>query len=533
VVESFGAYEVVARVAQGSTGVVYRARHVDLGRVAAVKVLSAALREVPGQLERMRAEAALLAGLDDPHIVEVYDFVEDPERVWIAEQWVEGASLERILSSHGRLSPEQSLGVVRGALMGLAYAHDRDLVHRDFSTGNVLADMAGTSMLVDFGLAAPVGGSGVLGTPAFLSPEVVRGEAAGKPSDVYSAAAVTFTLLTGQPPFPAGDVSAVLRAHLTTPAPLLEGFGGDLQDLLQRAMAKDPARRPPDAAAFLAELETAARRRFGAGWLERASIAGVVGSVVGLGAIAAGSTSTAGAAGVAGAPVAETVVVDTDTLTSASTGSGARAVGKGVGRVAGRSRNVLIALGTAAALFVVGGVAIAVNHASKNDSGTSSTTSPTSPSATPKPGVAGSPTSAVASGGTDFDVRGTLRVDDVKFNGTIGRHYQTTAASMHVSCRSGACTISNVRAPAVKEHSYLVRGLERTLKGAGPWVDDDGAIHSCSGRKLHHHFRVTLTITGTRVVAVAKGYSFRTPFSDPHFCEEFAGRYAFTGTKSS
>ena len=372
-VERFGGYEVVGRVAEGSTGVVYQARHVDLGRVAAIKVLSPDLRAVPGQLERMRAEAALLASLESPHIVEVYDFVEEADLVWIAEQWVEGASLEQILDTHGRLTPEQSLGAVRGALLGLAYAHERDLLHRDFSTGNVLADLAGTSMLVDFGLAAPVGSSQALGTPAFISPEVVRGEPADKRSDVYSAAAVTYTLLTGQPPFPATDVPAMLRAHLETAAPLLPGFGSDLQDLLHRAMDKDPGGRPPDAAAFLAELETAARRRFGAAWLERASIAGIVGSVVGAGAVAAGSLG-AGAAGVAAAPIAETVVVDTGTGTLAGTGTdgggagaGAtvQAAGKVAAKVARKSRGLIITGAAAATLLVVTGAAIAVNQAGK------------------------------------------------------------------------------------------------------------------------------------------------------------------------
>ena len=369
--ESFGGYEVVGRVAEGSTGVVYQARHVDLGRVAAIKVLSPDLRAVPGQLERMRAEAALLASLESPHIVEVYDFVEEADLVWIAEQWVEGASLEQILDTHGRLTPEQSLGAVRGALLGLAYAHERDLLHRDFSTGNVLADLAGTSMLVDFGLAAPVGSSQALGTPAFISPEVVRGEPADKRSDVYSAAAVTYTLLTGQPPFPATDVPAMLRAHLETAAPLLPGFGSDLQDLLHRAMDKDPGGRPPDAAAFLAELETAARRRFGAAWLERASIAGIVGSVVGAGAVAAGSLG-AGAAGVAAAPIAETVVVDTGTLAGTGTdgggaGAGAtvQAAGKVAAKVARKSRGLIITGAAAATLLVVTGAAIAVNQAGK------------------------------------------------------------------------------------------------------------------------------------------------------------------------
>ena len=175
--ESFGRYQVVEKVAQGSTGTVYRARHTELDRPAAIKELSPPLRQLPGQLERMRREAETLGGLDDPHIVDIYDYVEEPERVWIAEQWVPGAALSTIVSTHGPLTPEQSVGALRGALMGLAHAHERGVVHRDVTTGNILADLDGTSMLVDFGLAAPVGDTRACGTPAYISPEAVRGEA--------------------------------------------------------------------------------------------------------------------------------------------------------------------------------------------------------------------------------------------------------------------------------------------------------------------------------------------------------------------
>ncbi len=110
----FGPYEVLERVAAGSTGTVYRARHAELDRVAAIKELSPQMRALPGLLERFRGEAEILGGLDHPNIVAVYDYVEEPDRAWIAEEWVSGASLQAILNSQGRLSAEQSLGVLRG-----------------------------------------------------------------------------------------------------------------------------------------------------------------------------------------------------------------------------------------------------------------------------------------------------------------------------------------------------------------------------------------------------------------------------------
>ena len=269
----------------------------------------------------------MLASLDDEHIVAVFDFVEEPDRVWIAEEWVDGVTIAALLAAFGRLTAEQSLGVLRGALLGLAHAHDRNLVHRDFSPANILADRAGTSKLVDFGLAAPVGGTGVCGTPTYMSPEAARGAPVGKSSDVYSAAAVLFSLLSGRLPFPAPSAAAMLHAHLEQSPPALSGHGPAMAELVAQAMAKDPAARPPDARAFLARLEEAARQRYGADWLERASIAGLV-SAAGAGAAAVVAvTSTAGAAGSAAsaAQPAATAFVTAQAATGAAVTTARRA----------------------------------------------------------------------------------------------------------------------------------------------------------------------------------------------------------------
>ncbi|PZS18884.1 MAG: hypothetical protein DLM57_05130 [Pseudonocardiales bacterium] len=323
----FGSYEVLETVAVGSTGTVYRARHREIGRLAAIKELSRQLLAVPGLLERFRAEAQTLASLDDEHVVAVFDFVEEPARVWIAEEWVDGVTVAALLASSGRLSAEQSLGVLRGALLGLAHAHERDLVHRDFAPANILADRGGTSKLVDFGLAAPVGGTGVCGTPAFMSPEACRGAAVGKASDVYSAAAVLFHLLSGRVPFPAPTADAVLQAHLAQAPPALAGHGPALGELVAQSMAKDPAARPADARAFLDRLEYAAGKRYGPDWLARSSIAGLV-TAAGTGAavLAAGSAGTAaGTAASTAATVFTDAATTTGTAATAATGTAATA----------------------------------------------------------------------------------------------------------------------------------------------------------------------------------------------------------------
>ena len=409
--ESFGSYEVVGLVAETTTGRVLRARHRELGRDAAVKVLSAAVTSAPGVLDGLRAEAAVLAGLSHPHVVDLSDFVEDDDAAWLAEQWVDGASLAAVLAEHGALSPEQAVGVVRGALMGLAHAHDRGVVHRDVSTGNVVADLEGTSMVVDFGLAAPVGveqggaARAVLGTPAYLSPEAARGEPVGTTGDVYSAAAVLHELVTGRPVFP-GTAAEMLRGHLDTPAPRLERVGPELADLVARALDKDPAVRPADAGQFLAELDEAAQRRFGAGWWQRASIAGLVASVAGPAGVFGGAPGSAAASS---GPVVFEAAGGSPGTASRSGGDGGGRGGRG-GR-SSRSRLALAAAAGVAAVVATTAVVVAATGGPDGPDG------PDGPSAR-QDGSASTdtsgPTGDGASSSASTDVAPVLSVDPAK-----------------------------------------------------------------------------------------------------------------------
>src|SRR4051794_27415794 len=292
-------YEMLDRIGAGSTGTVYRARHTGSGEIVAIKEVVDAVRTDPDALDRVRHEARLLAGLAHPNVVRLIDVVDEPDRMWLVLEYVEGSGLGRVLAEHGRLTPEQSLLVLRGALTGLGFAHQHGVVHGDVSLDNLLLPTDGTTKLVDFGLAAPAGTTGgVAATPAFASPEIITGGARTPASDVYSAGAVLWTLLAGRPPFPGSDVAAVLRAHVEQPPPRLEGHGPDLADLLERALAKDPARRPPDGAALRGGLERPAERRPGAGGAPRPSRPGLPATAPGAQMMA----SVAGVGASAGAP---------------------------------------------------------------------------------------------------------------------------------------------------------------------------------------------------------------------------------------
>lgn len=280
-------YELTGRVAVSATATVWRAQDTLLERVVAIKALHPELAADPGQRARLREEARQLGAVGDEHIVAVFDFVERPDDVWLVEEWVDGATLRRVRDSAGRLAPEQAVGVIRGALLGLAAVHLHGIVHGDVAPSNVLVTVDGVSKLCDFGLAAPVGSAGVAaGTPAYMSPEAVRGDALSPASDVYSAGAVLASLLTGEDVFAGRDIDAVLAQHLSAKRPALGGVPPALQAVLQRCLAGEPAERPQDAAALLPLLEEAADRDLGAGWLGRAGVASLVGGAVAAPAVA-------------------------------------------------------------------------------------------------------------------------------------------------------------------------------------------------------------------------------------------------------
>ncbi|MFN2464815.1 MAG: serine/threonine-protein kinase [Candidatus Dormibacteria bacterium] len=303
-------YEVLGTLGTGATGTVYLARETALDREVALKELSPALAGDPGFLERFRAEARIMASLDHPNCVRVFDFIEEEGRAVLVSEYVRGASLRQVADHEGHLTPEQSLGVLKGALSGLAYAHGRGLVHRDIKPDNLLADGEGVSKLADFGQALVASGPGAAGgmpagSPAYMSPEMITGGRVDLRSDIYALGAVLFEFLTGRAPYTGDNSLAVMRKHTNDPVPdpralnsaLPEGVG----QLVTRAMAKDPNDRQHTAEQFIDELEAAAVAGYGADWEKRSSIKrAVAATAAALGLLLLGEAGAAAAAGAVG-----------------------------------------------------------------------------------------------------------------------------------------------------------------------------------------------------------------------------------------
>jgi len=262
-------YTEVKTLGSGGFGEVVLARHDALGTQVAIKYLHGQLLADPEFAELFRAEAAVLASLDDPNVVRLYEYVESPSGAAIVMELVEGVSLREILSRHGQTTPEAALVVLQGSLLGLAAAHRRGVVHRDYKPENVLIDGAGASKLTDFGIAARAGQAAVsAGTLAYAPPEQFAGTPATPAADVYAATATFYECLTGRPPFTGDSMERLLYQHLVEPVPL-ETVPEPLRPLIAAGLAKDPSDRPADGAALVTELRAVAGRTYGPDWEDR------------------------------------------------------------------------------------------------------------------------------------------------------------------------------------------------------------------------------------------------------------------------
>jgi eukaryotic-like serine/threonine-protein kinase len=262
-------YTGLRALGSGGFGDVVLVSHDESGILVAVKYLRGDLLADPGFVAMFRAEAAVLAVLDDPNVVRLYEYVESPSGAAIVMELIDGVSVREILSDQGQISAEAALVVLQDSLLGLAAAHARGVVHQDYKPENVLVDGNGVSKLTDFGIAARAGSRPIPpGLLAYAPPEQFRGAPASPAGDIYAATATFYECLTGHPPFTGRTMEELLAQHRSESAPL-EPVPGPLRPLVTAGMAKDPARRSADAAALVSELRTAAADAYGQDWEDR------------------------------------------------------------------------------------------------------------------------------------------------------------------------------------------------------------------------------------------------------------------------
>ncbi len=257
-----GRYRIIEPLGRGGMGVVYRVEHARIGKLMALKLLTGELSRDPEVVARFKREALMVSKLSHPNTVQVFDFGTSDGLTYLAMEYLRGEDLGRIIRREGPLTPQRTAKIVIQVCSSLAEAHRLDIIHRDLKPENVfiLEGQAGGDLVkvLDFGLAklrestelGEVTSRGaIVGTPYYMSPEQIRGEAADQRSDVYSLGALMHMCLTGEPPFDAPRPMGVLTKHLTeapknpcTRYPELSlpvGVG----NVVMRALEKEPSRR--------------------------------------------------------------------------------------------------------------------------------------------------------------------------------------------------------------------------------------------------------------------------------------------------
>jgi serine/threonine-protein kinase len=258
-----GRYRIQRRIGAGGMATVYLAEDEELGRRVAVKILSDRYADDAAFIERFRREAQSAAALSHPNIVSVYDRGETDGHAFIVMEYVEGRSLKDLITTRGPLPVTKAIDYAQQILSALRFAHRNGIVHRDIKPHNILIGQEERLKVADFGIAR-AGASqmtetgSIMGTAQYLSPEQARGQGATAPSDLYSAGIVLYEMLTGRVPYNGDSPVEVALKHVNeTPRPpsaYVPGIPRELDQIVLRAMAKDPIDRYRSADDFAEDL---------------------------------------------------------------------------------------------------------------------------------------------------------------------------------------------------------------------------------------------------------------------------------------
>lgn len=239
-----GRYRLDALLGRGGMGEVWRATDLRLGRAVAIKAL---LPHVSDDSGRFSAEARIMASLHHPGIVNIYDFGDS----YLVLEFVDGKPLSTLLDERGKLDSSTTARLTAQIADALQVVHDAGIVHRDVKPGNILVDSAGNARLTDFGVAITGDTSSVLGTARYMAPEQAMGHPVGPPADIYALGAVAYHCVAGHPPFDGEDAVQIALHHVQDQPPALPPeTAPTLRAAIERAMAKEPADRYPNAASF-------------------------------------------------------------------------------------------------------------------------------------------------------------------------------------------------------------------------------------------------------------------------------------------
>jgi serine/threonine protein kinase len=260
--ENVGPYRIIEQLGQGGMATVYKAYHPALERYVAIKALHPAFMEEEGFLARFQREARVIAKLEHPNIVPIYDFSEHKGRPYLVMKYIEGETLKARLA-RSSLSDSEKLEIIEAVGKALSFAHKKGIFHRDIKPSNVLLCSDGSIYLADFGLAriaadgaSTLSGDMLMGTPHYISPEQARGESdLDAKTDIYSFGVVLYELTVGRVPFDSDTPFSIIHDHIYTPLPLPSKINPEVPDQIQevliKALAKDRKDRYPSVEALV------------------------------------------------------------------------------------------------------------------------------------------------------------------------------------------------------------------------------------------------------------------------------------------
>jgi len=267
-----GKYIIISKIAQGGMGAVYKAKHPTLKRYVLLKKLT--LRGGPQFIERFRREARIMMDFKHDHIVQVYDHFKEGSSYYIAEEFVDGVSLEQLIKRERYLSNEAAALIFYEVCKGLQYAHEKGVIHRDMKPGNILISNQGEVKLVDFGIATSLEHSEegltrdgmTLGTPSYIPPEQIdNAKTVDRRADIYSLGVVLYEMLTGKTPFPgsftAETIALIHKGRYTPPKRVNPKVAPALAKIIAKSMKPNRRRRFQDLRQVIRRLERRIKRR--------------------------------------------------------------------------------------------------------------------------------------------------------------------------------------------------------------------------------------------------------------------------------
>jgi serine/threonine-protein kinase len=269
--DRIGRYKIVRELGRGAMGVVYHAIDPNIGRPVAIKTINLATVLKPDEQERMRErlfrEARSAGILSHPGIVTIYDVEQQGDLAYIAMEYVDGPTLDQLLAQPQALAPDRMFSILAQTAVALDYAHGKGIVHRDVKPANIMIAANGTAKITDFGIAKITASEqftmtgSIVGTPHYMSPEQVQGQAVDGRSDQFSLAVIAFEMLTGEKPYTGEHLTTVVYKIVAEEPPsphrINSSLGSEIESVLKKGLAKKPEGRYNSCTEFTEALEQA------------------------------------------------------------------------------------------------------------------------------------------------------------------------------------------------------------------------------------------------------------------------------------